>query len=184
MKDFYFTHLKKVALRSIIAGVILFITFMPAMIIKKYNDTLSHSTRKIGIIKRNLVKMINDLKDRESILNSLDSLLPDNFLEMNGREMILLNIDELKSNFENVKISIIAFEERDDKVTLPVEMTFPLNRYGELIELLAYLKTMTFPFFKLNTMSLYTYNDDDTGGMDIFRCMIVGNMVFPSVLSD
>ncbi|HCC68604.1 MAG TPA: hypothetical protein DEP99_01820 [Nitrospiraceae bacterium] len=149
-----YSALKKTIIFYLIAGIILSITIVSAVVLTKYENSLLDAIRKFEHVRINALKMKQASMDIDSVIKEINNLLPPHYYSKSPKESILSALDAIKMTIKGVNITITSFAEKEGEITLPVNINFsiPLDDYEVLVNNIGYLQSLNFPHFTINNI--------------------------------
>ena len=143
---------------GIFASLVVFST----LALNKYIDSLDDTVNKLETVKINLSKMAAESQKIDMVLSKIKgSFLPPDFYTKPADYQIFRAVDDLKSRFASSDVAITNIEDKGNLLVLPVNITGNVKNYTDFINEVGYLSGLKFPFFSINSVSLFKKEEKD-----------------------
>jgi len=172
-----YNELKRPVTFHLIAGIVLSAIIVSAVVIAKYEKSLSDTTKRSGLIRTNALKMEQAVTDMDSVMKKIDSLLPSYYHSRSHKEIILLSLDGIKTTIKSADITVTNFDERGGEIILPVNISIPVHNYVQLVNDIGYLQFLNFPFFAIRNIVIEKATGKPSNAI---ICRIEGSLKMPA----
>jgi len=171
-----YVDLRKTLSRYIIAGIILSVDIIFIIILNRYESSLLDDSSRFDLIRINAVRVKQSIAEMDSAMKKIRKMLPSDYDSRTHRELILLALDDIKINFKGSEITVTNFEEKEGKISLPVNIKIPVNSYTALVKKVGYLQSLRFPNFVFKGLIIEKASDKDEG---VIILRIEGSLKMP-----
>ena len=171
-----YSELKRTVTLHLIAGITLGIIIVSVTLLTKYENSLLDTIRKLELIRINALRMKQTAMDIDSVIKGINNLLPPYYYSKSHKEGILLALDDIKMNIKGANITITDFAPKEGEITLPLNISIPVDDYAVLVNNIGYLQSLNFPYLAVNNIVIAK-----AGGPSgaIIICKIDGSLRMP-----
>jgi len=171
-----YSELKRTVTLHLIAGITLGIIIVSVTLLTKYEYSLLDTIRKFELIRINALRMKQTAMDIDSVIKGINNLLPPYYYSKSHKEGILLALDDIKMNIKGANITITDFAPKEGEITLPLNISIPVDDYAVLVNNVGYLQSLNFPYLAINNIVIAK-----AGGPSgaIIICKIDGSLRMP-----
>jgi len=171
-----YSELKRTVTLHLIAGITLGIIIVSVTLLTKYEYSLLDTIRKFELIRINALRMKQTAMDIDSVIKGINNLLPPYYYSKSHKEGILLALDDIKMNIKGANITITDFAPKEGEITLPLNISIPVDDYAVLVNNIGYLQSLNFPYLAINNIVIAK-----AGGPSgaIIICKIDGSLRMP-----
>ena len=147
-----YSELKRTVTLHLIAGITLGIIIVSVTLLTKYEYSLLDTIRKFELIRINALRMKQTAMDIDSVIKGINNLLPPYYYSKSHKEGILLALDDIKMNIKGANITITDFAPKEGEITLPLNISIPVDDYAVLVNNIGYLQSLNFPYLAINNI--------------------------------
>lgn len=169
-----YSELERTITRHLVAGITLSVIIFSVIALGKYKNSLLDATSRSELIRINALKMKENTIHMDSVIKRMNSLLPHDYYSKSHRELLLLALDNIKMTIKGSVITVTNFDEKADEITLPVNISIPVDDYVSLVNNIGYLQSMRFPHFVIKNVVMERAADSGT-----IICRIDGLLKMP-----
>jgi len=147
-----YSELKRTITFHLIAGITLSIIIVSVTILTKYENSLLDTIRKFELVRISALEMKQTSMDIDSVIKEINNLLPPYYYPKSHRASMLLALDAIKMTIKGADITVTNFDEKEGEITLPVNISIPVDDYAVLVNNIGYLQSLNFPHFAINNI--------------------------------
>jgi hypothetical protein len=170
----YGQYLMKPLLLYLAIGSLMSLLLWVNVTVVKHGRGLEAMMDTVRVVGEKKAQIQKDTEQISARIREFDGLLPGLPAGSSDRELLLLGVDGLESDFPGDSLLITDIREGDSEVALPIELTFAFDGYYGLLHRLDYLEGRMFPFFRFNSLSFSKVPSDSA------LCTITGELIMPS----
>jgi len=170
-----YSELKRTVTLHLIAGITLGIIIVSVTLLTKYEYSLLDTIRKFELIRINALRMKQTAMDIDSVIKGINNLLPPYYYSKSHKEGILLALDDIKMNIKGANITITDFAPKEGEITLPLNISIPVDDYAVLVNNIGYLQSLNFPYLAVNNIVIVKAG----GPSGAIICKIDGSLRMP-----
>lgn len=146
--------LKRHIINNLRLGALASVIALSAVVASKYDGSLNETASQLETVKRTLSRKSSSSHEFDLVLSRMKALIPPDFNAKTTEEQIFFAIDNLKSRFSGVDVTVANLEDRGDMVSMPVVIKGTLKTYSSFVSDIGYLTALRFPYFGINDASL------------------------------
>lgn len=171
-----YAQLKKTIIYHLISGIALSGVIIALFLLHKYENNLFDAIGKFQLIRINAFKMKQAMADMDSVMNSINTVLPSGYSSKTHRELLLFALDDIKMTFKGSEIAVTHFDEKEGELLLPVNISFSFDDYSTALKRIGYLQSMKIPQFKIKKVVIDSGSDKQA---NVVICKIEGFLKMP-----
>ncbi|MEW6162907.1 MAG: hypothetical protein AB1606_06315 [Nitrospirota bacterium] len=170
-----YSELKRTITFHLIAGITLSIIIVSVTLLTKYENSLLDTIRKFELIRINALRMKQTIMDIDSVIKWINNLLPPYYYSKSHKESMLLALDNIKMTIKGADITVTNFGDKAGEITLPVNISIPVDDYAVLVNNVGYLQSLNFPYLVVNNIVIAKAG----GSSGAIICKIDGSLRMP-----
>jgi hypothetical protein len=170
----YGQHLMKPLLVYLGVSALMSLLLWGNVAVMKYGSGLEGMMDTVRVVGEKKAQIQKDTEQINARIREFDGLLPGLPAGSSDRELLLLGVDGIESDFPGDSLLVTEISEGDSEVALPIELTFAFDGYYGLLRRLDYLEGRMFPFFRFGSLSFSKVPSDSA------LCTITGELIMPA----